>query len=420
MRPQVPNLNVAFTGHVDHGKSTLVGSILFEKGEISEHEYEEYEKEAEERGKSESGLSYVSDNRLEERERGLSIKPSYNQLVTNNHNYTLIDCPGHQYYLRNMIQGVSQCNASVLTVDASEGVQSITKEHALISHVMGGEEVLIAITKMDEVDYDLDKFKSIKKEINSLYAKLPNETRPAQILPVSATESRNIISSNEGFSWFDGPSIVEALDSLPTPIESTDEAFRLPVDEKHTMTGLGTTVTGTVRSGTLRRDDKIVFEPSGSKCSVRSIEMYHKAIGQARPRDSVGINISGTPSANVEVGDVCGTIENPPNTSRSLTGKIHVVNQPPEIKPGVKLTLHVHSTSTPCEINSVVNNDSGVCEDEMGTLGVNDTGLVNIRTPNEIAVETKDESPTLSRFLLRDNNLTIAYGYISELETLYS
>lgn len=416
MRPNVPNLNVAVTGHVDHGKSTLVGSLLVNWDQIEEYEYENLKREAEDRGRSDEGLAYISDDRLEERERGLSIKPSYNQLLTDEFNFTLVDCPGHQYYMRNMIRGVSQCDASVLAVSATEGIQTITKEHALISSVMGGEDIFVVVTKMDEVEYNENTFTSIKSDVNDLFDTIPTLTKSPDVLPVSATKSKNILPSDEGIEWFEGLSLLEKLNSLSIPPEVDDLPLRLPIDEKHTMSGIGTTVTGTVRSGNLKSDQKVHFEPSGSTCTIRSMEMHHEPIGRAISRDSIGLNLTGAPTGNIESGEVCGPVDQPPTVGKEISVEINVVNKPPAIKPGIKLSLHAHATHSPCEVTGVREEEDSSNKSTMGKLTPGDSGMITVELPEEIAIEPVDRFNALGKIILRDNNKTIGYGDVSEVK----
>jgi elongation factor 1-alpha len=416
MRPDKRNLNVAFTGHVDHGKSSLIGKLLLATGEISTREYEKYEQEAEAQNRSDATLAFISDERKEERERGLSIAPSYSRLDGSTYNFNLIDCPGHNYYTGNMIRGVSQSDATVLVISAKDGVQPLTKEHALISNVMGGDDSIVAISKMDTIDYDEARFNTVREEVKDLLATISD---PADIpcVPISSTDSRNVTPDDDPIDWYDGDTLLDELNQLEAPDERTDKPLRLPVDEKHTMSGIGTTIAGTIQTGSVKSNETVIFQPSDTKCEVRSIEMFHQPLGRAIARDNVGVNLAGTTTTNVEPGDVCGSVDDPPSTAREVVTRTTAVQQPPVIKPGVKVVFHAHSLQSPCEVTEVsLSNESDSGSSKMDVLNPGDTGRIRLRFPEPKAVEAEDDFPSLSTFLLRDNNETLAYGNVTELK----
>lgn len=410
------DFNIGFVGHVDHGKSTLIGQLLVQSGEIPEHQVEEYKKEATSRGRADSALAFISDDRLEERDRGLSINPSYSRLRTDTYNFSLIDCPGHQYYMGNMIRGISQADASVLVVAADDGIQELTTEHALIAQVMAGEEAIVAVSKMDKVDYDEDAFKSVAGEVTSLLSQLPFVDSDVPVVPVSGLEARNVTPKDEGIEWFEGPTLLEAFDSLSPPPAREDLPLRLPIDDKQTMTGIGTTVAGTIRTGTLNTGNKITFKPSGTVCAVRSVESYHEKIVQAKPRNNIGVNVTGTASVNATPGDVCGKVGDPPSVAESATLRLNVVRDPPKIKPGIRVLLHAHAMNTPCELTAVETTDADGETSGMGVLTPGESGTVEVKFPEQVALERADEFPELGTILLRDNNETLAYGDVIELD----
>lgn len=417
MRPVKPKLNAAFTGHVDHGKSSLIGRLLLSNGDISEREYEKYTEEATSQGRSDAGLSFISDERKEERERGLSIEPSFRRLDGATFDFTLIDCPGHNYYTGNMIKGVSQADATVLVVSAKDGVQPLTKEHALISNVMSGEDLIVTISKMDTIDYEQSTYENVREDIEEIMETITDAPEDIAYVPTSSTEKRNVTSNCDPIDWYDGNSLLEELNQLEEPDEMNEDPFRMPVDDKHTMSGIGTTIAGTVRSGGVRVNESVVFEPSGTECEVRSIEMFHETLAKASARDNVGMNLTGTSTSNVEPGEVCGNVDNPPSSTDEVVTELTAVQQPPEIKPGVRIVFHAHSLQTPCEVMAVKTLDEkGGNDSSMNVLTPSNTGRVRLRFPKEEAIEPFEESPSLGKFLLRDNNETLGYGKVLELE----
>jgi elongation factor 1-alpha len=410
-------MNIAFTGHVDHGKSSLIGRVLLETGEITEREYQQYEEEARAQNRSDATLAFLSDDRKEERERGLSIMPSYSQLDGSIYNFTLIDCPGHHYYTGSMIKGVSQSDTVILVVSVKDGVQPLTKEHALISHIMGGGDMIVAISKMDTVDYDQEQFKNVKGEVTDLLGTVYGSAVDVSCVPVSAVDGCNVVANDAGIDWYDRQPLLEEFNALEEPEKRDNKPFRLPVDEKHTMSGIGTTIAGTVQTGTITSGQKVVFQPSDTECEVRSIEMFHEEIGHGVARDNIGVNLTGVNTANAEPGDVCGSVEHPPSTAREITAEVTAVQRPPAVKPGVKLVFHAHSLQSPCEVTGVsLSKESETEASEMDIIDPGQTGQARFRFPEPIAVEREEEYSSLGTFLLRDNHETLAYGKITAIE----
>ncbi|MDY6764761.1 MAG: GTP-binding protein, partial [Halobacteria archaeon] len=264
MSEEKPHMNLAIIGHVDHGKSTLVGRLLYETGNVPDHVIEQYKEEAQEKGKSGFEFAYVMDNLAEERERGLTIDIAHQKFDTDNYFFTIIDAPGHRDFVKNMITGTSQADNAVLVVDVQDGVMAQTKEHVFLARTLGVNELIVGINKMDTVDYEEDRYREVVDEVKDLLRMVNFPTEDATFVPISAFEGDNVADRSENTSWYDGPILLDALNNLEMPEEPTDLPLRIPIQDVYSISGIGTVPVGRVETGMLHPGDNVVFNPSGS------------------------------------------------------------------------------------------------------------------------------------------------------------
>src|SRR3989339_713467 len=226
-----PHINLIFIGHVDHGKSTLVGRTLYDTGALSEQDYRKLKQEAEERGKGTFAFAYAMDQLKEERERGVTIDLAYRKFDLKKNTFTIIDAPGHKDFVKNMITGTSQADAAVLVIAAKEGIQPQTKEHAFLAQVMGLKQLIVALNKMDEVNYDQGRYNQLKTEIEKLLTGVGYKPEQFKIIPVSAWIGDNVVKKSAKLPWFNGQTLIEALDEITAPAPPTDKPLRLPIQD---------------------------------------------------------------------------------------------------------------------------------------------------------------------------------------------
>src|SRR6056297_3447209 len=238
--------NLAIIGHVDHGKSTLVGRLLYETGSVPEHVIEQHKEEAEEKGKGGFEFAYVMDNLAEERERGVTIDIAHQEFSTDEYDFTIVDCPGHRDFVKNMITGASQADNAVLVVAADDGVAPQTREHVFLARTLGIGELIIGVNKMDIVDYSEDTYKEVKEEVQNLLKQVRFKSDDATFVPISAFEGDNIAERTGNMSWYDGPILLESLNDLPESEPPTDAPLRLPIQDVYTISGIGTVPVGRV------------------------------------------------------------------------------------------------------------------------------------------------------------------------------
>ncbi|KQC15827.1 MAG: elongation factor 1-alpha, partial [Methanosaeta sp. SDB] len=293
MAAQKPHMNLAFIGHVDHGKSTLVGRLMFESGAVSPHIIEQYKKEAESKGKGSFEFAWVMDSLKEERERGVTIDIGHQRFDTDKYYFTIVDCPGHRDFIKNMITGASQADAAVLVIAAPDGVMAQTREHVFLARTLGINQLIIAVNKMDAAKYSEQRFNEVKEEVGKLLQMVGYKVADIPFLPVSAFVGDNVIARGDNLTWYTGPNLLETLNNLKEPEKPTNLPLRLPVQDVYTISGVGTVPVGRVETGIIKKGDKIIFEPANVTGEVKTIEMHHEEADQALPGDNIGWNVRG-------------------------------------------------------------------------------------------------------------------------------
>src|SRR5436189_171851 len=262
--PAKPHLNLVFIGHVDHGKSTTVGRILYDTGNIDPHELENLKKLAEQMGKATFEFAFVMDQVKEERERGLTIDVAHKRFDTDKYYFTIIDAPGHRDFVKNMITGTSQADAAVLVVGAAEGVQTQTKEHIFLARTLGVEQLIVAINKMDvsKPPFAEARYNELKAELSTLLKGVGYKVDKVPFIPISSYKGENIVKASTKMAWYKGPALVEALNQLTVPPKPTNLPLRLPVQDVYSITGAGTVPVGRVETGLLKVGMKVHFMPA--------------------------------------------------------------------------------------------------------------------------------------------------------------
>jgi elongation factor 1-alpha len=421
-----PHLNLVFIGHVDHGKSTLVGRLLLDTGHIEQHVIDKFRKEAEEKGKATFEFAWAMDHLKEERERGLTIDVAHRRFDTDKYYFTIIDAPGHRDFVKNMITGTSQADAAVLLVEAPAGVMAQTKEHVWLSKTLGVEQMIIAINKMDATKppWDENRYNEVVEQISSLLKTVGYKTDEMLFVPVSAFTGDNSVEKSDNMPWWKGPTILGALDTITEPKKPTELPLRWPVQDVYTITGIGTVPVGRVETGVITPDIKIVFQPSDKVGEVKSIEMHHEQIPKAEPGDNVGINIRGIAKNDIRRGDVAGPVDNPPAVAKSFTAQIAVLNHPSVLTEGYTPVFHAHTAQVACtfeEIQKKLNpKDATVLEERSDEkpilLTTGDAAIVKVRPTKPMVIEKHSEFPQLGRFAVRDMGQTVAAGVVLDVE----
>lgn len=418
--PEKPHLNLAMIGHVDHGKSTLTGRLLYETGAVDEHTIEQYRKEAEAKGKATFEFAWILDRLKEERERGLTIDIAHQKFETDKYYFTIVDCPGHKDFVKNMITGTSQADAAVLVVDAKDGVMEQTKEHIFLARTLGVNQVIVAINKMDAVNYSKERFEEVKKDVEELLKLVGFKSENIIFVPVSAYHGDNVTKKSDKMPWWDGPTFIEALNMLKEPEKPIDLPLRIPVQDVFSITGVGTVPVGRVETGRLRKGDKVIFNPPGKVGEVKSIEMHHEPIEEAIPGDNIGWNVRGIAKTEIRRGDVCGHPDKPPTVAEEFTAQIVVLQHPSAIAPGYTPVFHAHTAQVACRITEILKKldprTGQVIEENPPFIKTGDAAIIRVKPTRPLVIERVKEIPQLGRFAIRDMGMTIAAGVVIDIK----
>lgn len=405
------NINVVFIGHVDHGKSTLVGRTLLETGRIDKRIIEKYEKMGE-KGKT-FKFAWVMDKTQQERERGLTIEVTHQDFETKKNKIFIIDAPGHSDFVKNMITGASEADAAILVVAADDGVMPQTKEHALLARTMGLNQLIVAVNKIDLANYDEKRYIQLEEQVKKLLKLLRWDIEEVPFIPVSAFHGDNVVEKSENLTWYKGPTFLEALDTLTPETRELDRPFRMPIDDVFHVTGAGTVVAGVVNCGKISVNDPVLIVPSGLKSEVRTIEQYHQRIQTAQAGNDIGINLRGIAVRDIHKGDVLCCMENPPANVKEFMANLTIFGHPTSVYTGYTPTLHVNTDHVACTLTEVVQKTdphTGGITKNPTEIRNGETAIVRMKPVRPIIIEESSESARMSRFVIRDMRQTIGAG----------
>ena len=414
-----PHLNLVTVGHVDHGKSTLIGRLLYDTKNLKEDELRKLKEIAKEVKKETFEFAFVMDRLKEERARGLTIDIMHRRFDTPKYYYTVIDAPGHRDFVKNMITGASQADAAILVVSAKEGVQEQTKEHVFLIKVLGVNQLIVAINKMDTVNYDQKRFDEVKEETGKLLTSVGYDTSKMLFIPTSAYMGDNVAEKSDKLSWFTGPTLFESLDTITVPEKPIDKPLRLPIQDVYTITGIGTVPVGRVETGILKTGAKVIVEPSGASGEVKTIEMHHEQVPKAEPGDNVGFSVRGFSKEDIRRGDVLGNADNPPSVAKEFTAQIIVLQHPNVITKGYTPVFHCHTAQVACKVTEIqkkIDAKTGeTIQENPDFIKTGDAAIIKCVPNKPFCVESSKDFPELSRFAIRDMGMTVAAGVCLEV-----
>ncbi len=414
-----PHMNLIFIGHVDHGKSTTVGRLLYETHVITDRDINRFKELTQQLNRPTFEFAFVMDQLKEERERGITIDIAHRDFQTEKFYFTIIDAPGHKDFVKNMITGASQADAAILVVSAVDGIQAQTREHAILASVLGIKQVIVAINKMDSANFSEEKFEAVKKTVSELLKTLGFKIETIQFIPYSALEGSNISKKPEKMQWYNGVTLLGALDNLIVPEKPLDKPLRLPIQDVFSISGFGTVPVGRVETGVIKIGEPIIIMPSGIKTEVKSIEMHHKQMQQAEPGDNIGFNIKGIDKKSVKRGDVIGPISDPPTVIEDFTAQVIVLHHQNVIAKGYTPVFHIHTVQVACTFEEILEKKDPktgqVLEKNPTTIKTGDIAIVKIKPTRPIVAEKFSEFPQLGRFAIRDMGETIGAGVILEI-----
>jgi elongation factor 1-alpha len=425
MGKEKDHISIVVIGHVDAGKSTTTGHLIYKCGGIDKRKLAQLEKEAIQRGKESFKYAFVMDNLKAERERGITIDISLWKFETPKYFFTVIDAPGHRDFIKNMITGTSQADAAVLVIDATRGgfeagiaPQGQTREHALLARTLGIKSMIIAVNKMDDstVGYSEARYKEIQDEMKNVLKQVGWNEAAYQFVPISGFVGDNMVEKSTNMPWWSGRYLLEALDTLEPPKRPNDKPLRLPVQDVYKINGVGTVPVGRVESGIMKPGMNIVFAPTAITAEVKSIEMHHESLPEAFTGDNIGFNIRNVAVSDVKRGFVVGdTKRDPPSQVESFEAQMMITNHPGKIHKGYQPVFDCHTAHIACKFDELLectDRRTGSKTANPEFLVKNQGGVVRVVPSKPMVVEAFSEYPALGRFAIRDMKQTVAVGII--------
>jgi len=430
MGKEKEHINIVVIGHVDAGKSTTTGHLIYKCGGIDKRVIEKFEKEAQEMGKSSFKYAWVLDKLKTERERGITIDIALWKFETSRYFVTVIDAPGHRDFIKNMITGTSQADCAVLVVASGTGEfeagiskDGQTREHALLAFTLGVKQMIVAVNKMDDksVNYGQGRYEEIQTEVSNYLKKVGYNPKNVPFIPISGWNGDNMLDKSTNMPWYKGDTLLEALDKVNPPTRPTGLPLRLPLQDVYKIGGIGTVPVGRVETGVLKPGMTIHFAPSNVTTECKSVEMHHESLSEALPGDNVGFNVKNVSVKDIRRGNVASDSKNEPaKETASFNAQVIVLNHPGQIHAGYAPVLDCHTAHIACkfsEIQNKMDRRSGkVLEEGPKMIKNGDAAMVKMIPQKPMCVEPFQAFPPLGRFAVRDMRQTVAVGVIKAVE----
>jgi len=437
-RSEKIHINIVVIGHVDSGKSTTTGHLIYQCGGIDKRTIEKFEKEAQEMGKGSFKYAWVLDKLKAERERGITIDIALWKFETPKFYVTIIDAPGHRDFIKNMITGTSQADCGVLIIAAGTGEfeagiskNGQTREHALLAYTLGVKQLIVGVNKMDSTEppYSQARFEEITKEVSNFIKKVGYNPAAVAFVPISGWHGDNMLNTSANMGWYKGweitrkegnakgTTLLEALDAIIPPARPTDKPLRLPLQDVYKIGGIGTVPVGRVETGIIKPGMVITFAPNQLTTEVKSVEMHHEALTEAVPGDNVGFNVKNVSVKDIKRGYVASDSKNKPAfAAKDFTAQVIVLNHPGQICNGYSPVLDCHTAHIACKFNEIkekVDRRTGkAVETNPKSIKSGDAAIVELIPSKPMCVEAFSDFPPLGRFAVRDMRQTVAVGVI--------
>jgi len=421
------HINIVVIGHVDSGKSTTTGHLIYKCGGIDKRTIEKFEKEANDMGKGSFKYAWVLDKLKAERERGITIDIALWKFESPKYYFTIIDAPGHRDFIKNMITGTSQADVAILIIASPAGEfeagiskDGQTREHALLAYTLGVRQLIVGVNKMDEktVGYKQARYEEIKKEVSSYIKKIGYNPDKVPFVPISGWTGDNMIEPcKDVMPWYSGPTLLEALDSVEPPKRPVEKPLRLPLQDVYKIGGIGTVPVGRVETGVLKPGMVVTFSPANITTEVKSVEMHHEALAEALPGDNVGFNVKNVSVKEIRRGMVAGdSKQDPPMECDNFQAQVIILNHPGQIQQGYAPVLDCHTAHIACKfaelITKVDRRTGKELEANPKAVKNGDAAIVKLVPQKPMCVESFTEYPPLGRFAVRDMRQTVAVGVI--------
>ena len=452
------HLNIVVIGHVDSGKSTTTGHLIYQCGGIDQRTIEKFEKEAAELGKGSFKYAWVLDKLKSERERGITIDIALWKFLTSKYEVTVIgkfsalwgkkkssvygwltksaDAPGHRDFIKNMITGTSQADCAILIIGSGTGEfeagiskDGQTREHALLAFTLGVKQLIVALNKMDTCGWKEERYNEIVKETSNFIKKVGFNPKNVPFVPVSGFNGDNMLEPSSNCPWYkgwekegksgkvSGKTLLEAIDAIEPPVRATEKPLRLPLQDVYKISGIGTVPVGRIETGTIKPNMVVTFAPANVTTEVKSVEMHHQQLQVGNPGDNVGFNVKNVSVKDIRRGNVASDSKNDPALeAASFNAQVIVLNHPGQVGAGYAPVLDCHTAHIACkfaELLEKIDRRTGkAVETSPKFIKSGDAAIVKMIPSKPMCVETFTDYPPLGRFAVRDMRQTVAVGVI--------
>ncbi|XP_044749379.1 HBS1-like protein isoform X1 [Coccinella septempunctata] len=423
------HLYMIVIGHVDAGKSTLMGHILYAMGHVNQKTMHKYEQESKKLGKQSFMYAWVLDETGEERTRGITMDVGRCQFETKSKMVTLLDAPGHKDFIPNMISGAAQADVALLVVDATRGEFETgfdyggqTREHALLVRSLGVTQLAVAVNKLDTVSWSQGRFDEIIDKMKSFLKQAGFKESDVTYVPCSGLTGQNLVqrpTEDNLLSWYNGPCLLEVIDGFRPPVRPVSKPFRLSINDIFKGTGSAFCISGRVETGALNVGDKVLICPNKEIASVKSLSIDELLQNVVFAGDQATVTLSGIDMQNVSVGNILCDPQNPVQVATKFEARIVVFNVTVPITKGYNVVLHHQSLEEPgviCKLVAELNKSTGEqIRKHPRFLGNNTSAIVQVQMSRPIALELYSECKELGRIMLRQSGVTIAAGLITKI-----
>jgi bifunctional enzyme CysN/CysC len=408
-----PQVRIVIVGHVDHGKSTLVGRLLHETGSLPDGKLDMLKAVSARRGMP-FEWSFLLDALQTERDQGITIDTTQIRFRTNSRDIVLIDAPGHAEFLRNMITGASQADGAVLIIDALEGVRDQTRRHGYLLHLLGVKQVAVVVNKMDRVDFSADRFREISDEISAHLIGLG--VTPSAVIPISARDGDGVAEHTPRISWYKGPSVVEALDALEPARPLAQLPLRLPVQAIYKFDDRRI-VAGRIESGRLKAGDEIVIMPAGKIAKIKTVENWPVTPVQGSQTAGRSVGITLDRELFIERGDVIGHAGQSPRDTRRIRARIFWLHDKPLSK-GEQILIRLGTRETRATVVAIEKaiDPGALSNEETQAIARNHVGEIDISLAQPVAADPYTENPRTGRLVIEVNGRIAGGGLVLSVD----
>ncbi|HBR51821.1 MAG TPA: adenylyl-sulfate kinase [Nitrospira sp.] len=407
------NLNIVIVGHVDHGKSTLLGRLYADTGSLPDGKLEKVQAICKQQGK-EFEYAFLFDAFLEEQEQGITIDTARTFFMWKGRQYIIIDAPGHKEFLKNMISGAARAEAALLLIDALEGVKEQSKKHGYLLSLLGVRQFAVVVNKMDLVGYRQDVFDGIEKEYREFLGQF--KAVPAQFIPVSAKLGDNIANRSQAMSWYSGPTVLDTLSAFQKETARSEQPLRLSVQDVYKFDARRI-ITGRITAGRLKVGDHLVFSPSNKRANIRTVEAFNIEPQPTEGQAGQSIGITLDEQIFVERGEIASHQEHLPSVSTAFRANLFWLGKKP-LEKGRKYLLRVATKEVDCEVASIhriIDTMDLAQQQGSNSVGKNQVAELTLRTKAPVAFDLSASFEATGRFVLVDEYDIAGGGIITEL-----